>query len=306
MTSVAICTLDRPDALRRTLESLERQQTSRNMSVLVVDNSSGGSAHGPWREFAERFSGQADYVSVTEPGLSLCRNVALERAVTEFVAFLDDDVTLPPTWFDALCDGTEVPGTVAAGGPIRLVWEGGRPSWMRREHEKFYSGLELGETERDFRVPSESPFGANFAVNRVIAIEGGGFNTALGRTGNALLGGEEIDLVSRIATRGPVRYLPGAWVNHHIVPERTTRRWLLRRYFAQGQTSAMTAHVHSDPEPSTARSPLRAFSPGLVPFIVAARLGREAANSQVRFRWMTHARNPDHVGPEANKASRIT
>jgi glucosyl-dolichyl phosphate glucuronosyltransferase len=280
MTSIAICTLDRPDALRRTLESLERQRTSRSMSVLVVDNSSGGSAHGPWREFADRFSGQADYVSVTEPGLSLCRNVALERAVTEFVAFLDDDVTLPATWFDALCDGIEVPGTVAAGGPIRLLWEGGRPSWLHREHETFFSGLDLGDAERDFAVPRETPFGANFVVLRRLAIDVGAFDVRLGRTGRHLVGGEEVDLIARLAPHGAVRYVPAAWVNHHIEARRATRRWLLRRCFAQGKTGALM-----ELEPARKNQPLEAPSQSRkgpvvhrLPYSVARHLGSYAAS----------------------------
>jgi GT2 family glycosyltransferase len=57
--------------------------------------------------------------------------------------------------------------------------------------------------------------------------------------GRGLLSGEEVDLVLRLATHGAVRYLPQAWLWHHIESHRATRRWLLRRYLAQGRTSAL-------------------------------------------------------------------
>ncbi len=246
---------------------------------MVVDNSQTESACEAWKEFAASFSGQADYVSVLQPGLSLCRNTALSRSTSQFVVFLDDDVTLPTTWFAALSEGLKTPGTVAAGGPIRLMWEGGRPSWLRPEYETFFSGLDLGQEARQFHVPRETPYGANIAVHRSLALENGGFDTKLGRAGTGLLGGEEIDLILRLAPRGAVRYVPDAWVYHHVDAQRTTRRWLLRRYFAQGKTNVLVQAATAVEKQDTRDVRRRSRWPHRVhqlPYSLAERLGAYA------------------------------
>lgn len=280
--TVAICTADRPDQLRRTLESLSAQQSHQGMIVLVVDNSATGSARGAWGDFSRHFADKLDYIQVREPGLSRARNAALGHSESAFVAFLDDDVTLPPSWFSALRSGIETPGVVAAGGAIRLAWDSGRPRWMRTEHEKFYSGLDLGKTVRDFAVPTEVPFGANFTVHRSLVARVGGFRTELGRSGKSLRGGEEVDLVLRLAPYGRVRYLPGAWVNHHVSPDRARRRWLLRRYYAQGATNVLMDGVKLDDARPARSSAIELPSPGALPYVLASRLGREAERFRAR------------------------
>jgi len=273
--TVAVCTLDRPATLARTLASLADQRVP--APVLVVDNSAAKSARKTWEDFAARATGPTDYAHVTEPGLSAARNAALRAATTRFVAYLDDDVTLPATWFPALAASLEDPRVVAVGGRIRLAWEGGRPSWFRREHETLYSGLDLGDQARDFLIPWETPFGANFAVDRALALERGGFNAALGRNGRSLLGGEDVDLILRVADGGVVRYVPDAWVDHHISAERTSRRWLLRRYLAQGITEALLPPGDPRAAPPPDRHDPPRHDLGLLPYRVARQIGRYRA-----------------------------
>jgi len=59
--------------------------------------------------------------------------------------------------------------------------------------------------------------GANFALRASVVRQTGGFDPALGRKGNKLLGGEEVDLFNRIrAVGGRVWYTPDAVVFHKI------------------------------------------------------------------------------------------
>lgn len=288
--TVAICTLDRPDSLARALASLERQTGS--FDVIVIDNSPARSARDSFDAFHSRFrSGDSKYVGVPQLGLSAARNAALSEAATRFVAFIDDDVSVPQGWVEAVHAGLGERGVVIAGGAVRLAWEKKKPRWMLREHEGFYSGLDLGEAEREFDLPFETPYGANLVVDRQLALERGGFDTRLGRKGAGLVGGEDVDLAIRLAESGSVRYLPSAWVWHHVEPQRATRRWLLRRYFAQGRTWSLTTTVQRPPadDPSILRRSIYKLRPRplgryvksarLLPYRIAARLGALTSRS---------------------------
>ena len=57
----------------------------------------------------------------------------------------------------------------------------------------------------------------------------------LGRSGGKLFGGEDTDLCARVrAAGGKVVYNGRAVVDHQILPERITYRWLMRRMFYAG------------------------------------------------------------------------
>ena len=287
LLTVAICTLDRPNSLMRALGSLESQSGEGRFDIVVADNSPRETARVASETFAARFDrGAMSYLPVRELGLSQARNAALEYATTQFVSFLDDDVTVPPEWLDEMSAGLTDSNPAVAGGPVRLAWDGGRPRWMQLEHEGLYSSLDLGDASRDFRVPFEAPVGTNLVVDRVVALAHGGFDIELGRKGSGLVGAEDLDIAVRLGTVGRVRYLPKAWVFHHVEPERARRRWLLRRYYTQGKTWELLETVRQaigEAEPArpglVERARGRSFAGyvrlvGLLPYRAAHELGR--------------------------------
>lgn len=91
--SVIVCTRNRPDQLRKCLQSI-RNLVHVPAQVIVVDNAPG--ANGT-RRVVEEFAGVV-YVPEPTPGLSVARNVGLNHCHTDFVAFTDDDVVVHPQW----------------------------------------------------------------------------------------------------------------------------------------------------------------------------------------------------------------
>ncbi len=84
--SVVLPTYNRPRELERALESVRRLETSDlSIEILVVDNGSNPET----REVAARHG--AHYLSCGTSGAATSRNLGLEHAIGEFVAFLDDD-----------------------------------------------------------------------------------------------------------------------------------------------------------------------------------------------------------------------
>ena len=87
---------------------------------------------------------------------------ALREAAAPLIAFVDDDVLVPPGWLEALVEGAaRHPDAEAFGGPIRARFEGPPPRGCGRE-EPPITTLDLGGSDRE----ADFVWGANFAVRR--------------------------------------------------------------------------------------------------------------------------------------------
>jgi glycosyltransferase involved in cell wall biosynthesis len=208
------------------------------IEVLVVDNGSCDNT----AEVLQSWQGNGRLRrAVHEPrvGLSNARNTALKASGREVVIFVDDDALTPPAFGQAHLAAYESGVSVgAAGGPVGLTWPAGRPTWIIDELTEWYSALDLGDAAGPYPNP-HGPYGTNMSVWRTAAIDVGGFDPRFGRRRRSLLSSEERDLTRRLVTGGwAIRYAPAAAVIQQVLPERLTRRWFLRRGWAQGISNA--------------------------------------------------------------------
>lgn len=243
--TAAICTRNRANWTRKAIESLLAQDLDpERLDILVVDNGSTDNTAAMVHELSQ-IDSRVRYELVETPGLSRARNRALEVAHGEVVAFLDDDAVAVKDWARLHLETFEAePDVVATGGRIYLVWPEERPTWLSRTAEGLYAGLDLGNERRDFRPP-EIPYGANMAFRRSAFETVAPFETRLGRQGSGLLSGEERDVAERLrAAGGRLVYLPQAAVDHHVLPDRTSRGWFLRRSYDQGR-SIVVMDIHA-------------------------------------------------------------
>jgi glycosyltransferase involved in cell wall biosynthesis len=229
---VVICTRDRPQKLRRTLQSLQ-EQTQGPAEILVVDNA-------PRDEktkalVTKEFSG-ARYVRESVQGLDFARNRALAETSKEIVAFIDDDAVAEPSWVEnirkmffqypraGVCTGQitplalETPGQILFennGGlmashrvPLRIPTDASHYGWKWRHMPSIAWAVSLG-------------VGCNLAVRRNMALQLGGFDEALD-LGSAMPGGGDHDMVWRMLNAGAeVIYQPLARVLHEHRREMT-------------------------------------------------------------------------------------
>jgi glycosyltransferase involved in cell wall biosynthesis len=235
--SVVVCshTVERLGDLRDAFDSLLSQTHDEVEVVFVSDGSE--ELH---QSVEDEYGGSEKFVTVLNKenlGLSASRNRGVGASTGDVVAFMDDDAVADERWVETLVETYEDHETVAVGGKMTPIWVDGKPSHLP---EEFY--WLIGVTHRGFAGGRDevqevrNTFGSNISFRRDVFDELGGFDSSIGREGDAHLQAEEPELCARMAReygKGVV-YNPDAEVGHKVFEYRTRTRWLLSRAFWQG------------------------------------------------------------------------
>jgi glycosyltransferase involved in cell wall biosynthesis len=217
VVSVVVPTRGRAAYLEVTLDSLLAQRTEIEHEILVVDD--GGDV--PPRD-GVRYAAHPG-----RRGLNAARNTGIRETSAPLIAFVDDDVLVPPGWLDALAAGAaRHPDAEAFGGPIRARFEGGAPRGCGREDPPITT-LDLGAADRE----ADFVWGANFAVRRSAVERVGEFDESIVRPH-----GDEEEWLERLrAAGGRIVYLAGAGLEHRRTAEDARLRPLARAAYARGR-----------------------------------------------------------------------
>jgi glycosyltransferase involved in cell wall biosynthesis len=232
--TVVICTKDRPDLLKRCLNSVVAARSSW-AEILVVDNASTTAA----TLDIVAACGNARYVFESRQGLDFARNRALAEATSDWVAYIDDDVVVDRGYFDGLGaawadhpDATAVTGLVL---PLELETEAQIIFEQNGGFGRGFTPRRYGRalTENSFYPCGSGIFGAgcNMAFNRGTLLSLGGFDEALD-TGAPLPGGGDLDMFYRVVRASQALiYDPRLAVFHQ---HRREMEKLRRQYWSWG------------------------------------------------------------------------
>ena len=214
--SVVVCTRDRPEQLKRCLDSLQRTSKKPN-EIIVVDNA-------PQSEVTHRIVSQfpdMQYIREPRPGLDIARNIGIENASGELVAFTDDDAIVHADWVEKICQGFKDPQVMAVTGLVlppeleteaqylfETHWGFGRGYIPKTFGRRFFDKM------KSHGVPTwEIGAGANMAFRREVFAQVGLFDERLD-VGAAGCSGDS-EMWYRILAQGwACRYEPCAVVYH--------------------------------------------------------------------------------------------
>jgi hypothetical protein len=239
--SVIICayTQRRWAQIKTAVDSVFSQGSVPAQILLVVD-------HNP--DLAVRARAEFPEVTILEngdaAGLSGARNTGLRAANHPIVAFLDDDAAARPGWLASLVAPYCRSDVVATGGSVHPRWPAVRPRWLPPEFDWVIGCSYLGLPSS--MGPIRNPIGANMSMRTRLALEVGGFDSSVGRTGSKPRGCEETELAIRLTASRPgseVLYVPAAAVDHHVGQERLTYSYFLRRCWHEGLSKAAVVRL---------------------------------------------------------------
>jgi GT2 family glycosyltransferase len=247
--SVVICSYNRYGLLAESVRAVEESISfdRRTMELIVVENTP------PAMRRRMTFDKRTRVVVCDEPGLSNARNMGIDAAVGDIVAFLDDDAFVSANWCAAAVSAfRDHPKAAACGGrTLPRFSSDRRPKWYHEALAHYLSCIDWGDTAQPL-APGQWIVGANMAFRRAIFAEVGRFDPALGRKGEAsLLSNEEIALLRRIG-RDRVYYVPGMVVEHLVPGERLSLEWFRKRVFWQAVSDVLAGETYKTPREAAA------------------------------------------------------
>ena len=255
--SLAICTHSRSGQLRVTLESIKAccRELSPFDEILLIDNNSSDDTKAVCLQFVGDMKAlklSAKYFFESNVGLSAARNRALREFNTDFILFIDDDITLSAASILAYREALKSHSDASVfGGKILVDWGEQAPRWYRSGVLPMIDGLvgnyDLGSQDRVYLESDPLPFGANFGLRASVVARVGFFDTDLGVKGSEIGRGEESDYISRAFSMGFTGlYVSGALVKHRFQTERMNLRHLYRYGMQKGV--AVSVDIASKPK----------------------------------------------------------
>jgi len=242
--SVILCTYNRCRSLSNALNSLALSTLPATIEweVLVVDNNSKDKTREIVERFCHLYPGRFRYLFEPRQGKSYALNSGIRDARQDILAFVDDDVTVQPTWLQHLI--TPLLGSEWAGCGGRILPESGfsPPPWLALQGPLSQLGalcayFDLGDSPGPLDQP---PVGTNMAFRKEMFEKYGGFRGDLGPRPGSELRSEDIEFGRRLmAAEERLCYVPSAVVYHEINENRVRKEFFLSWWFDFGRGSIL-------------------------------------------------------------------
>ncbi len=238
--TVVLCTYNRFESLASALNSAAALLLPESLEweILVVDNNSNDRTREVVGEFCKRYPSRFRYLFEPQQGKSHALNSGIREARGSILAFMDDDVTVEPTWLQSLTSGLNTGEWSGAGGRILPARSFAQPRWLPLRGPNNLGGIlalfDLGEKAGEL---DRSPIGTNMAFRKEIFQKYGGFRTDMGPRPGSEIRNEDTEFGRRVIAAGErLRYEPAAIVYHAMPESRLTKEYFLAFAFDTGRT----------------------------------------------------------------------
>jgi len=243
---IAICTYNRAEMLRETLESIcgAESPIAASWSVLVINNRSPDHTDSVISDFEGRLPIFRGYQPIQ--GLSNARNAVIESEVAgsaDYIIWTDDDVRVERQWLRAYEDAfVRYPESCLFGGNVTPWFEAEPPKWIVDGWDTFKDAFAVRQFDESFPLEVRGPripYGANFAI-RAAEQRTLRFDPKLGIMGKKWLGGEEVAVMRQLLQQGHTGWwVTEAAVRHYIPRQRMSMAFLGKYFRGQGRTDAI-------------------------------------------------------------------
>jgi glycosyltransferase involved in cell wall biosynthesis len=231
MPKITVCipTLDRAVPLAVGLDALLKSEGIEATEIIVVNNGAGEAT----REVVERFAHRLPvrYVRHDKPSVGEVLNRGWREAAAEWLAYIDDDSIVYPTWLPAILEDIQIvrPDCFAMAGNIDSGPEPlDLPKWCHPNVAmSAFTNLYLGDHPHYLSMP-EGPVGNNFIIRKALLDRHEGFAPGL-RTY-----WENHIIFLGYHSGGSCYFDPRIHVIHRPAQERITKGWVLNKLHNSG------------------------------------------------------------------------
>ncbi len=242
--TVTICTHNRSELLTECLQSLCKQTIPRFLyEILVIDNNSTDDTKAVVLKFSKKYN-NIRLVEESKIGLSHARNTGFKNALTDWVAYIDDDAKAHPNYIERALFTIEKYSFDCFGG-IYLPWyRYGKPKWFRAD----YYGSNKNGKPKEVCILERGHNSGGVIVFKKKVLEGlGGFATNLGMNGQKMAYGEESHLQEVMRMNGlQVGFDPELKIDHLVASRKLTLKWQLKSAYKRGYSYSMVYYHKSD------------------------------------------------------------
>ena len=243
-------TTERLNDIYELLESI-KQQTYRNMeTIFVVERSE--DLRDALNEYIREHQIERMRVIFSDKklGLSMARNLGIENANGEIIAFVDDDVVLFPDWAEEMVKTYKDDTLIGVTGPGYPKWEDVKMSWLPDEFQWIvsctaFTGWQNARTVR-------SAWGMNMSFRREVFIDSRFSPDFGGTTGgkeawkSGPVDDAEFSINARMKTGKHILYNPKVQVYHNVYKYRLTSRFIKGQCYWQGYSKALLKKMYSE------------------------------------------------------------
>jgi len=228
--TVIICTYNRGELLKETLPTILGQDT-KQFKVLIVDNNSTDNTKSIVKKFAEKHD-NLEYILEKKQGASISRNTGCNRAITEWIIFLDDDAKVPKSFISKALELIRTNNFDCFGGIYYPWYKYEKPKWFK---DKYASTAVLFENNNV--APQHTYISAGImAIKKNVLINVGGFSTSLGPRGSRMNYGEETNLHNKLLINGYKVKIEPSWFMYHLVDQNKYKlKWFQQNGSAIGK-----------------------------------------------------------------------
>ena len=227
--SVCIATYKRKQLLRCLLDSILTQNLPENieLQVIVVDNDKSRSAKEVVQSFKNVDNIKFEYHEQPEKNISLTRNVAVNKAVGEYLFFIDDDERADADWIKNHLKSLNEYSADGCFGIVLPEFHNDTPEWIKFGN---YFARDCPPTGDDAIYMGT---GNSIIKSNIINQVSGPFDPDYGLTG-----GEDTHLFAILRRNGAkLISTREAIVTELFSSDRTNIKWLFKKSFQTGNTA---------------------------------------------------------------------
>jgi glycosyltransferase involved in cell wall biosynthesis len=239
--TIAVCTYNRADNLKRLAKELRSQFSPIPFDILFINNNSRDNTEEILKELRQEPGVKLRYVNEHEQGITFARNRALKESMeSDYLLFLDDDeIPSSPQMVEAAITELENGDVQCVGGKVIIYFEDNtRPKWLTDELLGFYAEIDYGD--EPFIIHDEStPIWTSIIAYDMSIFrddEELRFDNRYNRIGIAIGGGSDEVMFKAMLRKGiKMKYVPKMGVLHFVESWRMTRRYFWKLHFISGR-----------------------------------------------------------------------